>query len=268
MPYQRLCEQTREAVHRAAEYVREQHRNRDNLQVESKGTHDYVTRVDRQTEEILVRELSRILPEAGFVTEEGTSVKKGEDFHWVIDPIDGTTNFIHGTYPFAISVALARGTEVVVGVVHEFGFEETFTAWKGGGAWCNGKPIRVSSAPAVKDALIATGFPYTNFSRLTEFKASMDHFMAHSHGLRRLGSAATDIAYVACGRYDAFYEYGLHAWDIAAGILLVREAGGRITDFAGNPDVLFSDTVACANGLCFREFQETIEKIMIRNEPV
>ncbi len=252
-----------EVVKKAAAYVEERHRNRESLRVERKGRQNFVTQVDKRTEEILVEGLSRILPESGFLTEEGTSQKEAETYRWVIDPIDGTTNFIHGAFPFAISVGLTEGDEVVVGVVHEFGLNETFYAWKGGGAWLHGEPIRVSEVATVNESLIATGFPYTDFRKLKEFMGSMAYFMEHSNGLRRLGSAATDMAYVACGRYDSFYEYGLHPWDIAAGILLVREAGGEISDFRGNPDALFSDQLVCANQRTFKEFQETIQHLML-----
>ena len=166
-------------------------------------------------------------------------------------------------YPFAISVGLAEGDEIVAGIIYEFGLNEYFYAWKGGGAWRNGERIKVSSTQSVAGALIATGFPYTDFRYLDQFLQSIHYFMANSHGLRRLGSAATDIAYVACGRYDAFYEYGLNPWDIAAGILLVKEAGGSVSDFNGEENPLFKEDIICSNGHIQKEFQETTRKIML-----
>ncbi len=148
--------------------------------------------------------------------------------------------------------------------MYEFGLDEYFYAWKGGGAWLNGKPIRVSQVKTVDQALIATGFPYTDFRFLEEFLESVNYFMNHSHGLRRLGSAATDMAYVACGRYDGFYEYGLHPWDIAAGILLVKEAGGDLSDFEGNRNPLFREDIVCSNGLIQKEFYDATSKIMLK----
>lgn len=263
--YREICFHAMEVVREAAAYVRGRHEKRGDLAIEEKGKQNFVTEVDKEAEQILVRGLSEILPEAGFIAEEGTSRLEGKTFQWVIDPVDGTTNFIHGVYPFAISVGLIEHEEVVAGIVYEFGLDETFYAWKGGGAWLNGNRIRVSGVTSIGRALIATGFPYTNFKYLAEFMESMDFFMKHSHGLRRLGSAATDIAYVACGRYDGFYEYGLNPWDIAAGILLVREAGGEVSDFRGRRDPLFREDIVCANRDCFAEFQQTIQKIMIRS---
>jgi myo-inositol-1(or 4)-monophosphatase len=263
MHYKEICFSAIEVIKTAAAFVRERHEHREGLVVEQKGRQDFVTEVDKKAEKILVSGLSKLLPEAGFIAEEGTSSKRGKRYNWVIDPVDGTTNFIHGVFPFAISVGLTDQSEVVAGIVYEFGLDETFYAWKDGGAWLNGKPIRVSEAATIDHCLIATGFPYTNFKYLEQFMQSMDYFMKNSHGLRRLGSAATDIAYVACGRYDGFYEYGLHPWDIAAGILLVKEAGGAVSDFAGNPDPLFGEHIACSNGQVFHAFQSVLQKIML-----
>ena len=164
-----------EVVKTAAAYVREQHENRQGLTIEEKGRQNFVTQVDKEAEKILVSGLAELLPEAGFIAEEGTNNSRGERFNWVIDPIDGTTNFIHGVFPFAISVGLTAHHEVVAGIVYEFGLDEFFYAWKGGGAWLNGSPVRVSEAPRVEQALIATGFPYTNFKYLEQFMQSMDH---------------------------------------------------------------------------------------------
>ena len=263
MQYEKICFSAMEVVKIAAVYVRDRHENRKDLAIQEKGRQDFVTEVDKKTEEMLVSGLSELLPEAGFIAEEGTSSKRGETYNWVIDPVDGTTNFIHGVFPFAISVGLTENDEVVAGIIYEFGLDEFFYAWKDGGAWLNGTPIRVSEVSSVDQALVATGFPYTNFLYLEQFMKSMDHFMKNSHGLRRLGSAATDIAYVACGRYDGFYEYGLHPWDIAAGILLVKEAGGSVSDFAGHKTPLFDEHIVCSNQKIFTSFQSVIEKIML-----
>ena len=263
MEYKEICFEAMEVVKKAAAFVREKHENRKEIVIEEKGRQNFVTEVDLKAEQILVSGLSELLPEAGFVAEEGTSTRRGVRYNWIIDPIDGTTNFIHGVFPFAISVGLSEGDEVVAGIIYEFGLDEYFYAWKRGGAWLNGKSIHVSSVASVGQSLIATGFPYTNFTYLEEFMQSMDHFMKHSHGLRRLGSAATDIAYVACGRYDGFYEYGLNPWDISAGILLVQEAGGEISDFSGQANPLYMETFISSNHRIFKEFQTIVQLIML-----
>ncbi|MCK4749665.1 MAG: inositol monophosphatase [Bacteroidales bacterium] len=263
MHYQKICLDAMEVVKEGATYIRDRHENRQDLNIEVKGRQNFVTEVDKKAEQILIAGLSELLPESGFIAEEGTSSRKGEIYNWVIDPIDGTTNFIHAVFPFAISVGLIENEEIVAGIIYEFGLDEYFYAWKGGGAWLNGHPIHVSGVKQIENALIATGFPYTNFTYLEEFMESIEYFMKNSHGLRRLGSAATDIAYVACGRYDAFYEYGLSPWDIAAGLLLVKEAGGKVSNFKGREDPLFQEDVICSNSRCHSEFQETIGKIML-----
>jgi myo-inositol-1(or 4)-monophosphatase len=244
--------------------LRRRFRQRAPLLVELKGEHDFVTEVDRQAEAAVLGFLKARFPAHAYMSEEDSPGAAAAEYRWVIDPLDGTTNFIHGACPFAISVGLLRHEEVVAGIVYEFGLNEYFYSWKGGGAWCNGKRIRVSGVGTVNQALIATGFPYTDFSYIDEFLESMAYFMEYSHGLRRLGSAATDMAYVACGRYDGFYEYGLHAWDIAAGILLIREAGGMLSDFRGNENPLFSETIVCSNGLIQEEFLSATQKIMLK----
>ena len=263
MHFKEVCFSAMEVVKQAASYVREQHENRQGLAIEEKGRQNFVTEVDKRAEEILVEGLSALMPGAGFIAEEGTNSQRGKRYNWIIDPVDGTTNFIHGVFPFAISVGFTDQEEVVAGIIYEFGLDEFFYTWKGGGAWLNGKKIRVSEVSRVDQSLIATGFPYTNFKYLKQFMKSMDHFMKNSHGLRRLGSAATDIAYVACGRYDGFYEYGLNPWDVAAGMLLVKEAGGEISDFSGHRDPLFAEHIIVSNNLIYNEFQSVIQEIML-----
>jgi myo-inositol-1(or 4)-monophosphatase len=229
---------------------------------EKKGLNDFVSYVDKGAEKLLVERLSAVLPEAGFITEEGTSAKVGARYCWVIDPLDGTTNFLHGFYPYAVSIGLMDNEEVIAGVVYEVGKNETFTAWKNGGMWLNGNPVRVSEVPRLADSLIATGLPYSDFHRLDPYMESLTFLCKHSQGIRRLGSAATDLAYVACGRFDGFYEYGLHPWDIAAGIILVREAGGRVSDFAGNEKNLRGDEIVASAEPIFSEFLVSINRFL------
>lgn len=225
--------------------------------IEYKGLNDLVSFVDKEAEEKLVQGLSELLPEAGFIAEEGTTTKKGERYNWIIDPLDGTTNFIHGLPVYAISIALMDADTVVMGVVLEINKDECFYAIKGGKAFCNGQQIKVSDAPALKDSLIATGFPYYNFDKMENYLAILKEYMQRTHGLRRMGSAAVDLVYVACGRFEAFFEYNLKPWDVAAGTLIVQEAGGIVTDFKNGNDYIFGGEILAAN----RIHEEALEVI-------
>jgi myo-inositol-1(or 4)-monophosphatase len=228
--------------------------------IETKGRMDFVTEADKQCEKLLLDGLRLILPEAGFIAEEGTYTNRGKVYNWIVDPIDGTTNFIHGVSPFSISIALMENEELVSGVIHEPVLQECFAAWKGGPAELNGRTIHVSNRPRLSDALVATGVPYSDFSMLDAYMGSFREFMACTHGIRRLGSAAIDLAYVACGRYDAFWEYHLKPWDVAAGTLIIRQAGGSVSDFHGGDDFLFGQTYAATNGLISNEFLDVLKK--------
>ena len=234
----------------------------DLSRTESKGLNDFVSYVDKGSEKILVEKLSAILPEAGFKTEEGTSSKTGARYCWVIDPLDGTTNFLHGVKLYAISIGLLEDNEPVAGIVHVVGGNEVFTAWKGGGAWLNGKRIFVSKAEKLSDSLVATGLPYSDFERLDAYMDLLTWLCRNTHGIRRLGSASIDLAYVACGRFEVFYEYGLHPWDIAAGIIILREAGGRISDFSGGERNLNGDEIVAANSNVYPEILGIVSKFM------
>jgi myo-inositol-1(or 4)-monophosphatase len=260
--YKIICRKTESAVSETGMFIKKESEKFDISRAESKGLHDFVSYVDKESEKMLVERLGNILPEAGFIAEEGTSSKKGKEYCWVIDPLDGTTNFVHGFHPYAISVGLTKDEEPVAGVVHEVGGNETFTAWLGGGAWLNGKRIYVSSAEKVSDSLIATGLPYNNFSRLDKYMACLTYFCRVSHGIRRFGSAAVDLSYVACGKFEAFYEYDLKPWDVAAGIIILREAGGKISDFSGKENNLTGSEIVAANRFVFPEFLEIVSKFM------
>lgn len=237
-------------------------RNQQTPEAETKGKNDFVTQFDKDTEATLITALTQLLPDSGFIAEENTSDKKGAIHNWIIDPIDGTTNFIHGLFPYCISIALMENEEMVVGVVYEAGLDECFYAWKNGGAYLNHESISVSGRPTVADSLIATGFPYTNFSLMDQFIESLHYFMKNSHGMRRLGSAAADLAYVACGRLDAFYEYDLKPWDVAAGALIIQEAGGKISDFSGGNNFLYGREIIASNHLVFDEFYEKVSRFL------
>lgn len=263
MELEKICTQVIEAVKDAGTFISEQQRDNDTPLIEEKGKHNFVTEVDKNAEQMLVSALGKILPEAGFIAEEGTSEKRGQRFNWIIDPLDGTTNFIHGAFPYAVSVALAENDTPVLGVILELGLEECFYGWKNGGAYLDGQAIHVSRNDTLNSSLVATGFPYTNYDRLDRVMQTFEWFMKNSRGLRRLGSAATDIAWVACGRYDGFYEYGLHAWDVAAGMIILKEAGGKYANFSGDEECLFDQEIICSNELNHNEFVDVIKGIMI-----
>jgi len=219
----------------------------DDSKIEHKGLHDLVSYVDKSSEKLIIDELQALLPHAGFIAEEGTNNTRGERFNWIIDPLDGTTNYIHGLPIYSVSIALMDNDELVVGVVYEVGHDECFYAWKAGGAYLNGKKITVSNKTDIQHALLATGFPYADFSRMDQYISFFKWAMTNSRGIRRLGSAAADLAYVACGRFDAFWEYSLKPWDVAAGALLVKEAGGKVSDYKGGETYLFGKEIVATN---------------------
>jgi myo-inositol-1(or 4)-monophosphatase len=231
--------------------------------VELKGHNDLVSYVDKSAEEMLVKMLGDILPGCGFILEEKTSAENSKSLlKWIVDPLDGTTNFVHGVPCYCISVALAINDVIEIGIVYEINRDELFKAWKNGGAYLNNVPISVSKAESPALSLVATGFPYTDFSFMDQYMQIFHYCMKNTRGLRRLGSAAADLAYVACGRFDAFYEYGLNSWDVAAGSLIVAEAGGVVTDFKGEKDFVYGREILAANNNVHNDFLAVIKASM------
>ncbi len=245
----------------AGSFIRKERENFDESAIEHKGFNDLVSYVDKEAEKIIVERLQELIPEAGFITEEGTSTVKSESLNWIIDPLDGTTNFIHGLPVFSVSIALEQRGVVILGVVYEVNRDECFAARKGGGAFCNGRPISVSSAPALSSSLLATGFPYYDFDRIDNYLDALKGLMQKTHGLRRMGSAAVDLAYVACGRFEGYFEYNLNSYDVAGGIILVQEAGGTVTDFSGRDNYLFGREVVASNNSIHQEFLGEVKSI-------
>lgn len=256
-----LLEQTRNVAKEAGAFIRRERQHFDINKVEHKGFNDLVSYVDKEAEKIIVARLSEILPEAGFITEEGTKTVTAEEFNWVIDPLDGTTNFVHGVPVFAVSIALMQQDEVILGVVYEINLHECFYATKGGGAFCNDTPIKVSQAANLSSSLIATGFPYYDFELLDKYMDALKTLIQSSHGLRRLGSAAVDLCYVASGRTEGYFEYNLNSYDVAAGTLIVEEAGGKVTDFSGGRDFIFGRQILATNGHIHQEILTEVQKI-------
>jgi myo-inositol-1(or 4)-monophosphatase len=256
-----LLLQTIEVAREVGAFIRNERKNFDPNRIEQKSFNDLVSYVDKEAEKQIVDRLSQMLPEAGFITEEGTNTTRQDEFNWVIDPLDGTTNFIHGLPIFSVSIALMRFDAVVLGVVYEVNLDECFYAVKGGGAFCNGVLIHVSQAGSLASSLIATGFPYYEFAQLEKYFEVLKFLIRSTHGLRRLGSAAVDLCYVAAGRIDGYFEYNLNSYDVAAGALIVQEAGGIVTDFEGGGDYIFGRQIISTNGLIHPEFLAELKRI-------
>ncbi|MGI4870707.1 MAG: inositol monophosphatase family protein [Janthinobacterium lividum] len=246
----------------AGAFIRQEVSGFDQAKIQTKGLHDLVSYVDKESEQLLVAGLQQLFPEAGFVTEEGTVANSDAsvEYRWIIDPLDGTTNFLHGLPCFAVSVALARGAVPVLGVVYEVSRDECFRGAEGHGAFLNNQPIHVSTAAELDDTLIATGLPFYKFDHLDAYLGILTEYMQHSRGIRRWGSAATDLAYVACGRFDSYFEFNINAYDVAAGILLVREAGGRVTQWLSEGDPVFNRETLATNGLVHDQMQAVMQR--------
>lgn len=259
MNYQFLCEQVCTLAKNTGKFLKQEVSQIQSKDIQVKGLHDFVTYVDKSAEEKIVSDLIKLIPNAGFIAEENTVSIKGEEYNWIIDPLDGTTNFIHGIPCYAISIALMKNNIIVVGVVYEINLDECFYAWEGGAAYLNGKQIFVSEKKNIADSLIATGFPYYDYSRLDEYMNIFIYFLKNSHGVRRLGSAAVDLVYVACGRFEGFYEYGLRPWDVAAGAFIVQKAGGTVYDFSGQSNYLFGKEIVASNNLISEDFNLKIQ---------
>jgi myo-inositol-1(or 4)-monophosphatase len=239
-----------EAARLGGEVLSRRFRSTDSLKVESKGLHDFVTEVDRETEAVVTGYLRKNFPGHAILAEETFAEAHVPEHRWVVDPLDGTTNFIHGVATFAVSVAVEDRAGPLAGAIFDPIHGETFHARRGGGAFRNGLRMECSRPASLEDALLATGFPFRELGRVEGYMRSLEAFVRTTAGLRRAGSAALDLAYVACGRYDGFWEVGLSRWDVSAGVLLVREAGGAVSDVAGGTAYLESgDIVASGTGI-------------------
>lgn len=246
-------------AHRAEQLIREtgfwmktQRVNAEEIEI--KTTNNLVSFVDKESERRLVEGLKTLLPEAGFIAEEGTG-EKAEEWNWVIDPLDGTTNFLHDVPIWCISVALCHKNKAVIGIIYDPNKDEMFVASRGNGSFLNGKRIQTSTRSILMDSLLVTGFPYDDFGREEQYIELFRSLMKKTRGIRRLGSAALDLAWVACGRFEAFYEYGLNPWDVAAGVILVEEAGGDVSGFYDG-DPIFEEDIIASNGLIHQELKQ------------
>jgi len=236
------------AARKAARPLSRDFNELENLQISMKGPADFVTSADKRTERILIEELSKARPGYGFLGEEGGAVEGADKTHrFVIDPIDGTTNFMHGIPHFAISIALEREGQLVAGVVYNPITDDLFTAEKGHGAYLNNKRLRVAARKELGPCVFTTGLPFKGRDGRARALAEVDAVLALTAGVRRFGSASLDLAWTAAGRVDGYWERDVQLWDVAAGIVLVREAGGIVSDFAGRTDGLNGSQIVCSN---------------------
>jgi len=231
------------------------------LKIEKKGQVNLVTDADRRSEDLIRKIISEEFPDHQFIAEEGTELKRDSEYKWLVDPLDGTTNYAHGLPVYCVSIALLKKSEIITACIYNPNLDECFKAEHGGGAFLNGERIAVSKTESLDDSLLATGFPYdireSDDDNLKEFTA----FYKKARAVRRAGAAALDLAYVACGRFDGFWEFKLAPWDIAAGILLVREAGGKISSWMGEKCDFFKGEVLASNGLIHERMVEVLRKV-------
>ncbi len=254
-----LCSKTCDISIEVAKFIKEQAGKLHQKDIEMKAFNNLVSFVDKTAEKMIIEKLRPLIPHVAFLAEEDSVHNTEAEYRWVIDPLDGTTNFIHQLPFYAISIALEEKGEITMGVILEVKSGDLFYAWKQGGAYLNGKIITVSTSTELSECLVATGFPYYNYNSLDAYLRCFRSFMLTTRGLRRIGSAALDMAYVACGRFDFFFEYSLQKWDIAAGIVIVKEAGGIITDLTGTNQYYENGCILASNPGVFAKALEVIK---------
>jgi myo-inositol-1(or 4)-monophosphatase len=250
------------AARKAGAIINRASNDLDLVKVASKGRSDFVTEVDRAAEEAIIGVLSTAYPQHAFLAEEsGASDNDGAEFRWIIDPLDGTTNFIHGFPQYAVSIALEQRGVITQAVVYDPTRNELFTASRGRGAFLNDRRIRVSRRTALRDALIGTGFPFKQLEHLDDYVRMFKRITSETAGIRRPGAAALDLCYVACSRLDGFWELGLSPWDIAAGTLLITEAGGMVSDFQGTQNFLANGRVVCGAPKVYEQLLALVQDV-------
>ncbi len=230
-----------------------------NIEMKQGEDRNLVSEIDKTSEQKIIAIIKRHYPSHGILAEESGGSGTSE-YKWVIDPLDGTTNFLHGLPMFCVTIALEYKGEVVAGVVYDPNLDEMFTAEKGSGAYLNGRRMQVSKTPTLITSLLVTGFPYDIANNPDNAVAHFVNFLMRGQGIRRLGSAALDLSYVAAGRFDGFWEVNLNPWDMAAGMLFVREAGGRITDFSGAPSSIYNKQVLATNGIIHQAMLDVLQQ--------
>ncbi len=259
-----MLEVAREAALEAGRYLKMNVGKIHQIEYKAGQETNLVTEIDKKAEEIIICKIKQHFPQHDFLGEESGAAEVKSEFRWIIDPLDGTVNYTHGLPVFCVSIGLEHNGEIILGVVYNPNLDELFTAEKGKGAWLNNERIEVSKTTKLMESLVVTGFPYTINKNpepeLTHFR----NFILQSQAVRRLGSAALDLSYVACGRFDGFWEGTLHAWDMAAGVLLVTEAGGKWTDYRGLPSNVYNKQMLASNGLIHDQMIAVLKKGMGR----
>jgi len=263
MDLKKITEKICAVAGEAGEFIRKERASFNRDAIKQKDTHDFVSYVDITSEKLIVERLSGLIPGTGFIAEEGTVAQQQSEYTWVVDPLDGTTNFLHNIGLHSVSIGLAHNKIPVAGAVLSIESGELFYAWKDGGAWLNNRKIHVSDTSSLNLSLVGTGFPVKNYSRLDSYMKCLEYFIRNTSGARRMGSVAIDLSWLACGRFDAFFEYGLSPWDVAAGTIIVREAGGKISTFAGDEKNVDGNEIVAANNLLFEEVQKITSTFMI-----
>ncbi|MCQ8180498.1 inositol monophosphatase family protein [Methylomonas sp. EFPC3] len=246
------------AARNAGDLIQRSSLNIEKLTVDQKSRNDYASEVDRAAEQEIIKVIRTAFPDHGILAEESGEAK-GNDYTWIIDPLDGTTNFLHGFPHYAVSIALKNKNKLEIGVIYDPTRDELFTAERGGGAMLNNRRIRVTKQNTMRGALIGTGFPFKTMENIEPYLGMFKAVCADAAGIRRAGAAALDMAYVACGRLDAYWEIGVKEWDIAAGVLLVQEAGGVATDFSFNDKYLQSGNIITGNPKMHQLMYQIIE---------
>lgn len=248
------------SVRKAAAFIHEQAGNLDSIVIEEKSHNSFVSKVDKEAEQILVKDFKALIPEAGFVTEENTVSNKRKEWTWILDPLDGTTNFLKGIPHYSVSVALYHNDVPKMGIVADVERNEIYYATEGGGAFCNGIPIHVSKTKKLQHSIISTGFPYEDSKRTEALISTFIAFIHKARGMRRFGSAALDLCFVARGWYDAYYETCLNPWDVAAGLLIVKEAGGNNSDFKNGNQYQNGEEIVSSNTKIHQELLQILSE--------
>jgi myo-inositol-1(or 4)-monophosphatase len=245
--FNEICDKVCNIARIAGKFMSDERKNFSPDKIEIKGVNDFVSYVDKKAEEMIVEQLSSLIVDAGFLTEEGTVTQSNaSEYTWIIDPLDGTTNYIHGLNPYAVSIGLTENGIHVLGVVYIVFGEQCFYAWKDSKAYMNGIEIKPSAVESIKDSLTITGFPYGLGKKVDNYMSLMKYLTFNSHGVRRLGSAAADLVYIAAGQAEVFYQTDLKPWDVAAGAFIAKQAGAVVCDFTGGDNYMFGHSILAA----------------------